>query len=300
VKYAKPLFGVVTVLGIIILSVFFAILSSIDIQMSVSNAIPSELWNYFMPFCLFGGLSLLIIGICGFGKKLLWHKTSMKHVNLLFGFLTVLGLVLVTILLTIGYWAITLSEKILIVNALLPSPYQNYFAAFSLIGGTGFLTVGILGIGRRYFKNHTVKFFFTAVLVPLTILISFFLLPTLYDPIIGVPERMTVTQASVDRADPLTVSLRMKSFYSNTIYFEEACIIDDNQTTLASIEAYWITVEDGESLPYQTPQYVGKLPGGSDELLTLNFNTTLPSGIYAVRLRTHNWAFFVSPAVIIP
>jgi len=301
VKYAKPLFGIATVLGIISLTVFFAIAGSGDIAMNISRSIPAMLWIYFPISCLFGGLSLLIIGICGFGKKLLWHKTTVKHTNFLFGFLTVVGLVLVTILLTIVYWANTCSEKILIVNALLPLPYQNYFAAFSLIGGTGFLTVGMLGIGRRYFKNHTVKFFFTAVFVPLIILTSFSLLSfALYDPIHGVPERMTITQASVDRADPLTVSLRMKSFYSNTIYFEEACIMDDNQTTLASIEAYWITVEDGESLPYQTPQYVGKLPGGSDEILTLNFNTTLPSGIYAVRLRTHNWAFFVSPAFIIP
>ena len=298
-KYAKPLFSIVTVLGITLLTVFFATRSSINIQMTVSKAMPA-VWNYFMPFCLFGGLSLLIIGVCGFGKKLLWHKTDIKHTNLLFGFLTVLGLVLVTILLTIGYWAITFSEKILIVNALLPLPYQNYFAAFSLIGGTGFLTVGILGIGRRYFKNHEVKFFFTAVLVPLTILISFGLLLTSYDPNRGVPERMTITRASVDRADPLTVTLGMKSFYSNTIYFEEACIMDDNQTTLASIEAYWITVEDGDCLHYQTMQFVGKLPGGSDETLTLNFNTTLPSGNYAVRLRTCNCAFFVSPSFTIP
>ncbi len=298
-KYANSLFDIVTVLGITLLTVFFVILCSIDIRMTVSNAMPA-VCDYFVPSCLFVGLSLLIIGICGFEKRLLGHKASIKYVDLLFGFLTVLGLVLVTILFTIGYWAITFSEKILIVNALLPLPYYHYFVVFSLIAGTGFLTVGMLGIGRRYFKNHTVKFFFTAVLVPLTILIWFFLLPTLYDPIRGVPERMIITQASVDRADPLTVSLRMKSFYSNTIYFVEAWIMDDNEIKLASIEAYIITVENGESGPYQTMHYVGKLPGGSDEILTLNFNTTLPSGNYAVRLRTHNGAVFVSPTFTIP
>jgi lipopolysaccharide export LptBFGC system permease protein LptF len=58
-KYAKPLFGIVTVLGITLLTVFFATSSSIDIQMTVSKAMPA-VWNYFMPSCLFGGLSLLM------------------------------------------------------------------------------------------------------------------------------------------------------------------------------------------------------------------------------------------------
>ncbi len=111
---------------------------------------------------------------------------------------------------------------------------------------------------------------------------------------------MIITQASVDRADPLTVSLSMKSYYSNIIYFEEAWIMDDNEIKLVSIEAYIITVEDGESGPHQTMHHVGKLPGGSDEILTLNFNTTLPSGNYAVRLRTHNGAVLVSPTFTIP
>jgi len=115
-----------------------------------------------------------------------------------------------------------------------------------------------------------------------------------------VPERMTISKASLDKVNPLTVSLQVKSYYSNDIYFEEASVIDDYQLPIASIQGQWITVEDGESGPYQTMQFVGKLPGGSDETLTLNFNTTLPSGNYVVRLRTHNWAIFVSPEFSIP
>ena len=300
-NHPRLLFGFITTLGIIFAAMYFAIIRSNAVPGGIWTLLPLELWHYFVGFCLFGGIGFLIVGLIGLGGQPLWNQTIVKHSRLLFGFIAVLGTIFVTAFFTIIYWSRTYSEKILIVEALIPLPYQNYFMLFSIIGGTIFLTVGVLGIGRQYFKNHSNAFFLTAVLVPMLMLtsvvsITFFS----FDPFYEVPERMVVTQVSLSSTNPLILSLNVKSFYSLEIDFVEACVKDHNQVTLASIEAMWIIAEVNEWGPVHRMQFLGQLPGGSEKVLTLNFNTTLPSGNYHVWLRSRRYNTFVSPYFTIP
>jgi len=92
-----------------------------------------------------------------------------KH-SKLFGFITVLGIVFVAVFSTILYWGAASSDELLELYALVPITYLYYLMLFFPIGGTVFLIVGILGIGRQYFKNHRNLFtVLTIVLVPLLI-----------------------------------------------------------------------------------------------------------------------------------
>jgi hypothetical protein len=300
VKHAEVLFGLITVLGIALITTFLvATYNSNAYGAAIMALLNTQLWNYFIYFSLFGGISFLIVGLIGLGRQPLWNHTIIKHSRLLFGFIAALGIIFVTVFFTIIHWASIYSEKILIVEALLPYPYQGYFMLFSLIGGTVFLTIGLLGVGREYFKNHGNMFFLTAVLVPVLMLALVISITVPVDPFHEVPERMVITQVSLDETNPLVVSLRAKSFFSLDIHFVWAWIKDSNEVTFASIEATWVT-KVYDSGPIQTMQFLGELPGGSEKTLTFDFNTTLPSGNYSVWLRSHNYYTFVSPYFTTP
>ena len=71
----------------------------------------------------------------------------MKHSRILFGFLTVFGLILLITLFAVASWnSIHYGSG---ENVILPLD----FIWFSLVGGTVLLTAGIGGIGRQYFRN---------------------------------------------------------------------------------------------------------------------------------------------------
>ncbi len=287
VKHSRLLFAFITVLGIAFLTLLFAYPEALLI-------LPFP--YYFAYFCVIGGIGFLTVGLCGLGRKSLLNQTIKRHSRLRFGCIAVLGAVFVTVFFTIIYWSNTFSVEILIVDALIPSPYQMYFMLFSIIGGTIFLTVGILGVGGQYFKNHTHIFFLTAVLVPMLMLGSFASMMSVFsDPFYEVPERIVITQIALSNTNPLTLSLTAKSFYSREIDFVEAQIKDADQATVASIEAKWVTVEYNEWGPVSRMQFIGQLPGGSEKTLTFDFNTTLPSGNYSVWLSSRRYYTFVSP-----
>jgi hypothetical protein len=85
----------------------------------------------------------------------------------------VLGAVFVTTFLVFLYYDCYLSKNLWL--ELFPSYYiRGIFGYFLLFGGPALLIVGILGVGRRYFKKH--KNLFTALTVILVPLFFFILI----------------------------------------------------------------------------------------------------------------------------
>ena len=214
----------------------------------------------------------------------------LKHSTLIFGFIAALGLALLTFFLTVFYLARTWSAEILTIEALIPDSFFGKFWVLFIIVGTGFLTAGILGIGRQRIKKK--RTLFTVLTVALTPLLIFALflsisLATEYFPLGSPPERMVITDISVTATNPLILSLNAKSFYMAEIWFDQAYVKDCNQTTVASIIGKEVEVQKPNSSPYWTFQFVARLPAASEKILTLNFNTALPSGEYHVWLHSY-------------
>jgi hypothetical protein len=83
---------------------------------------------------------------------------------------------------------------------------------------------------------------------------------------------------SVDTTNPLILSVRVKSNCTDDIlYLVEARVKDYNETTVAEYRGVWVGGRDGYRRPICVLQNFG-----SEELLTLNFETSLPSGTYAL------------------
>jgi hypothetical protein len=151
VKYLK-LSGFITILGIVFVAIYFAV---------------------FLWAGAFFGLMLPCYVIIGIIEMNISEKELMMKHSKLFGFIAVLGAVFVTTFSTVLYLSYTtdLGE---ILSSVWSSPFLsllfNALMFFLLIGGTVFVTVGVLGVGTRYFKNHRNQFAVpTAVLVPLFI-----------------------------------------------------------------------------------------------------------------------------------
>lgn len=93
----------------------------------------------------------------------------LKHAKLLYGLLAVLGIIFLATFFTI------LADKAIYSHVWeFFSPIQHlmtFLGWFWLLGGTFFLTVGIVGIGRQYLRNS--KDSFTMIAIILTPLIVF-------------------------------------------------------------------------------------------------------------------------------
>ncbi len=227
----------------------------------------------------------------------------LKHSTLIFVFIAALGLAILTFFLTAVYLSRTYSAEILIIEAIIPSTILGNFWVLFLIFGTGFLTVGILGIGRQRIKKK--RTLFTVLTVALTPLLVFTLflsisLATSYLPLGSPPERMAITDVSVTSTNPLILSLNAKSFYMVEIWFDNAYVKDNNQITVASIIGKEVEVQKPNSSPYWTFQFAARLPAASEKILTLNFNTTLPSGEYSVWLHSYRERTFTTLYFNIP
>jgi hypothetical protein len=214
----------------------------------------------------------------------------LKHYTLIFGFIATLGLAILTFFLTTVYLGRTYSAEILIIEALIPNEFFGKFWVPLLIFGTGFLTVGLIGIERQRIKNKKTLFtVLTVALIPLLVFTLFLsvILVTTYPLFDSPPERMVITNVSVTATNPLILSLNAKSFYMAEIWFDNAYVKDYNQTTVASIIGKEVEVQKPNSSPYWTFQFAARLPAASEKILTLNFNTTLPSGEYSVWLQSY-------------
>jgi hypothetical protein len=227
----------------------------------------------------------------------------LKHSTIIFGFIAAFGLAVLTLFLTVVYLARTWSAEILLIEALIPDEFFGKFWVPLLIFGTGFLTVGTLGIGmQRIKKRKTLFMVLTVVLIPLLVF-SLFLSVTLATtyPVLGSPpERMAITNISATATDPLILSLNAKSFYMAEIWFDQAYVKDCNQVTVASIIGEMVEVQKPNSTPYWTFQFVARLPAASEKKLTLNFNTTLPPGDYSVWLHSYRKNTFTTLYFSIP
>ncbi len=91
-------------------------------------------------------------------------------------------------------------------------------------------------------------------------------------------ENDLLIQASVINVNPLVLFARVRSTCTDDIlYLTEARIQDNNQTTVAEYRGIWIGGGDGYRRPLCTLKDFG-----SEETLTLEFETTLPSENYTL------------------
>ena len=98
-------------------------------------------------------------------------KLMAKHSTLIFGFIAALGFAILTFFLTAVYLGRTLSSEILTIEAIVPSSILGNFWVLFLIFGAGFLTTGILGIGRQRIKNKKTLFTALAAIFPIIVFI---------------------------------------------------------------------------------------------------------------------------------
>jgi hypothetical protein len=244
----------------------------------------------------------------------------MEHSKSLFGFVAVLGAASVTIFFA-GFYSYSIGlENIL---ASLPNTQLGfYFVSFCLLGGTVFLTAGTVGIGRQYLKNsknpvtrrRANSFTILAVISILSVVFGLF--SCSWMGALTVPginqhpvENTVVLDVSVNNADPLILTVNMKSLYryadnadstgfmmtvnaQRDIEFDRGYVQDDNQTVVAECPRTvpFGSVSDGRGHSVQH-FIVCLLPANSSKTVTLNFDTALPSGDYCLTLSTHGYPF---------
>jgi hypothetical protein len=196
----------------------------------------------------------------------------MKHPKLLFGFFVVLGIIFLMLAIVGNYLNACDAVSIL-------APFHSQLGL--LLGGMVLATVGIVGTGRHYFKNHRKRFTaFAAVLVPLAVFCVFFVAAwnmIFYAPMF--PMRSEVTQVTVVDNSPLILSLNVKAITSRDTRIDGAIVLNSNDDIVAEIfKREYIVSKNWQGLA------MAVLPAGSEITLTLDFNATLPSGNYLVRL----------------
>ena len=128
--------------------------------------------------------------------------------------------------------------------------------------------------GRQHLKSH--KRLFTAlaaVLVPvLTFATMFFALTMIVVSTLFIfPMRSEITQVTVIDTNPLVLSVNVKALTSRDSKIYGANVMNSNDDIVAEI------FEQGGLA-------MAILPSGSEITLTLDFNTTLASGDYVIRL----------------
>ncbi len=226
-------------------------------------------------------------------------KPMLKRSKLLFGFISMIGVALLLFFFICFYLLNTWSVEILTIKALIPEPSLGYFMTISIIAGTVFLAVGVLGLGKQYAGNHSRLFAVLAViLVPMFVFSSLVSLTFILE---FPPERkLTITNIMLDSTSPLAFSFTAKSFCSFDIYFDKVFIKDRNQTIVASVNSEWVEVEGSTGNPYSSMKFIGKLSPGSEETFTFCFNTALPAGSYNFWISSWDRGGFKSFSFIVP
>ena len=204
----------------------------------------------------------------------------MKYSTIIYGFLAILGVFFIALVLTGVY----LNEyKILSVWLFLSTSFTTRFGLSFVLGGIMLLTIGIVGIGRQYFKNHRKLFTVLAILlVPPLIFTSFvvgysFAISSSPAP----PLRSEITQLTVVDTDPLILSVNVKAITSKDSIIDQAWVFNDNNTSVA------YCFNEGSVLP-----------AGSEITLNLNFSTSIPSGNYTLSFATWHVNHGSSPFTI--
>ena len=95
------------------------------------------------------------------------------------------------------------------------------------------------------------------------------------------PLRSEITQVTVVDTSPLVLSVGVKAITSSDSKIEQAIVINSHNEIVAETsfdDRKWIEYGSFKGLA------LAVLPAGSETTVTLDFNTTLPSGCYLVRL----------------
>ncbi len=195
----------------------------------------------------------------------------MKHSKLLFGFITILGVIFLILCLVGSYLYVRDSVSVL-------ASFGTQLGFWFVLSGTGLVTVGILGLDWKNVKKYRKRFVaLYVVLIPLTtfVIVWFASLNIMLGAPISI-QRSEITQVIVIDTNPLILSVDVKAITSKDGQIECAFIINDDNGTL-------VTHMDH---PDEGPLAV--LPSGSEISLTLNFDTTLTSGNYIVLLSSWN------------
>jgi hypothetical protein len=201
-----------------------------------------------------------------------------KKFAVLYCSFVILGTVFLALALVGGYLAAADSLSVLASFSLW------YFGGFFVLGGIVMLTIGIVGIGRQYFKNRRRLFTVLAILLVPPLIFGTFIVGYAFAFISApmFPLRSEITQVTVVDVDPLVLCLNVRAITSRDTRIESAFVLNSADARVAQVpsDGEW-EAELAESGQFFT---LAELPGGSEISLTLDFNTSLPSGDYLVRL----------------
>jgi hypothetical protein len=186
----------------------------------------------------------------------------------------ILGLVLLALVLVGTY--LDAIDALIILASFSPTKLGLGF----MIGGIILLTVGKVGIIWQYFKNHRKLLSALPILfIPTLTFFAMFFAWSLVFNFPYFPMRSEITQVTVVDASPLVLSLTVKAITSRDTRVDSAFILDSDDTLVGSYCNEEIMVKG-----VSTFEPICVLPAGSEITVSLDFNTTLPSGCYLVRL----------------
>ena len=173
-----------------------------------------------------------------------------------------------------------------------------HFGLYFVVGGIVLLTIGFVGIGRQNWGNHRRLFtVLSTLLVPPLIFVTVlhgYIFAFMSAPMF--PLMSEITDVTVVDANPLVLSVGVKAITSRGSRIDQAFVINSDDELVAETsfdDREWVEHESFTGLA------LAVLPAGSEITLTLNFNTTLPSGSYLVRLGawsdSHGESLFAIP-----
>ena len=272
VKHPRLAYGFIAVLGI----------SFLGIGLAVSMLFQFTQWAGLVVVFGFlpAGTALITVGFSGIERQ------RAHHSRVIYGMLAVLGIICLTLFLVINY--LDSVDAISFLEPMYPSqlwryPMQlGYFAFHSiLIGGIVFVTVGMLGIGSKYFANQRTLLTLLLLLIPSLAFVTMYWASveiTVNAPMF--PMRSEITQVTIVGTNPLVLYLDVKAITCRDSRIEGALIFDsyDQRVAEAYPERKWTVYGNFQGMTWTV------LPGGSETTLTVNFNCTLPPGNYTVRL----------------
>jgi hypothetical protein len=223
--------------------------------------------------------------------QLVSGKSKLKKSTILYLSSVILGIVLLALVLVGTY--LDAIDALNILSSFSPTKLGLGF----MLGGIILLTVGKVGIIWQYFKNR--RKLLSALAIIITPTLTFFTMlvacSLIFTPMYF-PMRSEITQVTVVDNSPLVLSVGVKAVTSSNSRIDQAIVINSDNGIVAETsfdDREWVEYGGFKGLA------LAVLPAGSEITLTLDFNTTLPSGSYLVRLTcwgdNHSDSFFTVP-----
>jgi len=200
----------------------------------------------------------------------------MKNSKLLYRFMMALGIIFLTTFFVVAYWY---SMNIGILKMQVFEQYMGYWFCFFVVGGAVLLIVGVLRTDIPSIKKFRGYIAISIPVIVLFLLFSASMYAFNQSFFNSFAVRSEITQVTVLSTSPLILSLNVKPITDYDSRIDGALIMDSNNNHVAEIsQPEYIVSENWQGLA------MAVLPAGSEIALTLDFNTTLPSGNYLVRL----------------